>query len=371
MSGHPGASDCADLLAGALAVAAARPGAGLGSGPAMSVVVTTLNEGAHLDRLLDELVPQLEPDDELIVVDGGSTDDTADLAKAWAGRDPRIRPMRRPGTNIPEGRNAGIGMARNPFLACTDVGCTPSPGWLAALRSSFAERHPPALVSGVYRVSAKGAMQHAVAVACYPDPDRAGRGGVVSGVYGRLFGRAFDPTMPTGRSVAFAHEAWKAVQGFPEHLDTAEDVTFGRAVAATGRRCVLSRDAEVEWEQRPTIRATARMYFRYGVGGGLSGDPKVIGRDLLRAAAYVAGALLLIRGGRVGRAAAATGGAAYLSLPMWRSRRRPRPLEVAALVPAALALKDLAKAAGCLTGLVRVGRRRSAAGKPGVQPDRR
>jgi glycosyltransferase involved in cell wall biosynthesis len=344
---------CAGRLVAVLAEAAARPGAGLETGPPLSVVVTVLNEGEGIDRLLATLVPQVESDDELIVVDGGSSDDTALRVESWSRRDPRVRLIEAPGTNIPRGRNAGIAAARRDHIACTDAGCAPSPGWLRALRSAFADNPPPALVAGVYRVSEHGPFQAAMAASSYAEPEEARRPGPLVRAYGRLLGRTFDAAMPAARSIAFTKEAWEAVGGFPAHLDTAEDPAFGRKVAATGRRCVLQADAEVVWEQRPTVASTARMYFRYGVGGGLSGDRKIIGRDVARLVAYAGGPLLWWRGGRVSKAAVAAAAAWYLSLPLWRVRRRRRPVAVAALVPLALVVKDLSKSVGCLAGLAR------------------
>jgi len=203
----------------------------------------------------------------------------------------------------------------------------------------------------VYRAAAATPFEDAMAVANFPLPEEAGRRGPLVRAYGALLGRNFDPAMPTGRSVAFTREAWAAVGGFPEHLDTGEDVTFGRAVAATGRRCVLAADAEVEWAPRPDLRSTARMYERYGYGGARSGDRKLVARDLARAAAYVLGPVAFLLGGRWTRRGVIAAGAAYLSLPVARAAKRRRPFLVALLVPFALALKDVSKAVGCLRGL--------------------
>jgi rSAM/selenodomain-associated transferase 2 len=51
------------------------------SEPLLSVVIPALNEGGRIGRLLDDL-SRLGVDHEVIVVDGGSTDDTADVARA-------------------------------------------------------------------------------------------------------------------------------------------------------------------------------------------------------------------------------------------------------------------------------------------------
>jgi glycosyltransferase involved in cell wall biosynthesis len=354
---HPDREACGRLLLSALGAAAGRAGAGESSGPPVSVVITALDDGPALDELLEALAPMLGPDDEVVVVDGGSRDGTVSRVRAWSARDGRIRLVEAPGTNIPAGRNAGVRESKHDVVACTDAGCIPVEGWLEALRSAMRGGHRPDLVTGTYRPVARSAFERAMAAACYPRIEEARRPGPLVRAYGRVFGLVFDPSMPTGRSMAFTREAWASAGGFPEHLDAGEDVVFGRRITSRGGRAVLATDAEVAWRQRGGPVDTARMYWRYGRGGGRSGDRLVVGRDLLRAGAYLAGPVALAAGGRTGRRAVAAGALAYVSLPLLRARRDGPPAAVA-LVPPALALKDLAKAAGCVLGLLD---RRSAA----------
>ncbi len=51
------------------------------STPTTSVVIRSLNEGRHLNRLLAGLSRQLVPVDEIVLVDSGSTDDTVEIAR--------------------------------------------------------------------------------------------------------------------------------------------------------------------------------------------------------------------------------------------------------------------------------------------------
>ncbi|MGN9758416.1 glycosyltransferase [Streptomyces sp. SD31] len=347
---HPGPADCAGRLVQVLSEAARLPGAGLTGTAPVSVVTTVLDEADVIDRLLGLLVPQLVEDgDEIVVVDGGSTDDTADRVEAWASKDVRIRPLRLPGSTIAAGRNAGVRAASNPLIACTDAGCDPDPDWLAQLRAAAAEPAPPGLITGVYRADAQGALGRAMSAVGYPVPEEARHSGPWTRVYCRLLGRGLDAAMPTGRSVAFSRSAWQDAGGFPEHLRTAEDVLFGRAVVAAGHRAVLASSAEVGWEQRPTLRRTAAMYFRYGEGGGRSAAPRLVGRDMARACAYAIGFTAVVTGPRA-RSAAAAGFAAYVSLPLTRAVRR-RHWTALPLVPFAAVVRDLAKAAGAGRGL--------------------
>jgi GT2 family glycosyltransferase len=352
VSGDPDPGQRAGELTAALAATAGRPGAGLGSSVPVSIVTTVLNEGTSIDHLLDLVLPQLGPEDEVVVVDGGSRDDTAERVHLRGEQEPRIRLVEAPGTTIAAGRNAGIRAARHDLVACIDAGCAPWEGWLDALRSAFAERLSPDLVTGVYEVAAEDPFEHAMAVACYPAVEEARRPRPLARLYGAAFGTVFAADMPTGRSLAFTRAAWERVGGFREWLNTAEDVTFGRAVARGGR-CSLALEAGVRWRQRGSLRATAEMYYDYGVGGVRSRDVRLFGRDVVRAGAYLLVPLALAKQRTRTRRMLVVGALAYVSLPLVRARRRPGPAKIALLVPPALVVKDLSKAAGMLVAALR------------------
>ncbi|MDT5025474.1 MAG: hypothetical protein QOE61_1900 [Micromonosporaceae bacterium] len=396
-AGHPDAATCAEVLVAELARIACRPGAGRHEGPPITVITTVLDEADAVDRLLHRLVGQLtQPGDEIVVVDGGSRDATAARVRAWADRDPRVRLIVLPGAGISAGRNAAVRAARNTLIACTDAGCDPLPGWLAAFRQAAGEGHsttdrqarsrPGRLFTGVYRATAEEPLQAASAAVGYPDPGELRHPSLLVRAYGRLLGRCFDASQPTGRSMAFDVSVWRAAGGFPEHLQTGEDVLFGRAAVARGATAMLVSDAEVVWAQRARLRDTARMYHRYGEGSGRSRDARLLGRDLGRLAAYAVGGALALRGGRLGRGAVVAGVAGYLSLPLARvlrgtvhigrpvrqaSVRRDRTVPpdrtgrpdapggrvaagrvvAASAVPLVAVVRDLAKATGALRGL--------------------
>ncbi len=147
-----------------MAAAAARPGAGIDGGPSVSIIVTVLNEDDAIDELVGILTAQMRADDELVVVDGGSTDDTWRSLESWQRRDPRVTVRRLPGgpllrarvgTNISAGRNLAVATARHDVIVCTDAGSHPAPGWLDGLRAPFGERPMPALVASVPGVRAE------------------------------------------------------------------------------------------------------------------------------------------------------------------------------------------------------------------------
>lgn len=331
------------------------------------MIATVLNECQTADRLLESVTGQLREQDELVVVDGGSHDGTYEQLLEYARRDPRVRVLRAPGSNIAAGRNLAVRAARHDLIACTDAGCHVAPQWLERLIEPLLipdlVAGAPGLAAGVPHVLARGALQRAQSLACYADPNEAADPTPLVRVYGRLFGGVFDPSLPFARSLAFTRQAWLDARGFPERLRWVEDGVFGRAVAAR-HRCVLAVGADVYWEQRGSVGATFKMYYRYGIGAAESGDRQLQGRDGLRLAAYLLVPRLLASRDRRAIAIALAGGAAYYSLPLLRAVRYRAGVRAALCIPAALAIKDLGKIAGALAA--RLTGRRARASAPGV-----
>lgn len=97
--------------------------------PLISVVVPARDAAATLPATLAALAAQEEaPPHEVIVVDNGSRDTTAALARAAGFTVVGLRRGEGPGT----ARDAGVAAARAPALAFTDADCEPAPGWLRA-----------------------------------------------------------------------------------------------------------------------------------------------------------------------------------------------------------------------------------------------
>lgn len=328
---------------------ARRPGAGRrSSSPDLSVVSTVFNEADSLPALLQEISEQLKSGDEFLVVDAGSLDTSQEIVSQFSAKDHRVKLIVAPETNISQGRNIGVRHARNPVIAFTDAGCHPAANWLESFRVAFAGESPPDLVTGIYRADATPSAWHAAqSHALYPSPAEACKRGPWTRLHGKLFGTAFNASLPTGRSMAVTKSAWVAAGGFPEDLLAAEDVTVGRAIRTSGRECILTADAEVTWGQRDSLVSTVKMFFSYGRGGGQSGNLLLIARDVGRLSAYCSLPWVIRRA----PLRMMLVGGAYLSVPVLRARRDRATLPTYAYLPLALAMKDLAKVAGCLVGV--------------------
>ena len=86
----------------------------------ISVVIPVLDDRAGLARTLQALGDQRRCPDEVIVVDGGSRDGTAALARDWDDPRLRVRVICEPGSSIGAARNAGVRVAGHRWVACTE-----------------------------------------------------------------------------------------------------------------------------------------------------------------------------------------------------------------------------------------------------------
>jgi glycosyltransferase involved in cell wall biosynthesis len=104
--------------------------------PQVSVVVPAYNAADTLSLCLSALARQDFPaeDYEVVVVDDGSTDATADVARRSG-----VRVFSQPNAGPAAARNHGAQEARGEFLLFTDADCAPVPGWVRALTAPFAD----------------------------------------------------------------------------------------------------------------------------------------------------------------------------------------------------------------------------------------
>jgi glycosyltransferase involved in cell wall biosynthesis len=88
----------------------------------LSVVLAVYNDAAHIGQSLDSVLAQTESDFEFIVVDDGSTDDTASILNGYARRDERIRVIRQSNTGLTRALIRGCAEAKAPVIARHDSG---------------------------------------------------------------------------------------------------------------------------------------------------------------------------------------------------------------------------------------------------------
>lgn len=216
----------------------------------ISVIMTVKNEGDGLRPLLDSLINQTQFADEVVVCDGGSTDNTLEILEAYKQYLP-LQVIISPGSNISQGRNRAIEACSGSIIAVTDAGVVLAPDWLEKLIQPIADGES-AVVSGWFE----------------PDPFTDFE--VVMGATVLPAIEDVDPAkfLPSSRSVAFTRNAWEEVGGYPEWLDYCEDLVFDRALREKYGSFPFEGRAVVYFRPRGSLRSFFRQYFYYARGDG-------------------------------------------------------------------------------------------------------
>ncbi|MGP4004584.1 glycosyltransferase family 2 protein [Streptomyces sp. 8N706] len=93
------------------------------SNPAVSVVIPSHDYGRYLPQALESVLAQTFGDWELVIVDDGSTDDSADVARSLIARHPdrRIRLLEQANAGVSAARNTGIAASTGRYILPLDA----------------------------------------------------------------------------------------------------------------------------------------------------------------------------------------------------------------------------------------------------------
>jgi glycosyltransferase involved in cell wall biosynthesis/GT2 family glycosyltransferase len=176
--------------------------------PRVSVIVNTYNRGAWLDDALRGLAGLDYPAFEVIVVNGPSTDGSAEVIARWV---PMIKALDCDQANLSVSRNVGIAAASGAIIAFIDDDAVPHPQWLRRLVAAYAD--PAVGAVGGFTVDNTGTRWQMRKVVC----DRYGAAHQVTDFFDeRPLNRAGSPYFPSllGTNSSFRAEALRAIGGF-------------------------------------------------------------------------------------------------------------------------------------------------------------
>lgn len=330
----------------------------------VSIIIPARNAAGTLGACLDACLAQTHPDCEVLVVDDGSTDDTAGIA---ADRGVRCVPQQPRGPAA--ARNHGAAATGGPVLAFTDADCIPRPDWVAQLLAALDEDGAGA-AGGTYAIANPASLlarmiQEEVAL-------RHNR-----------YDRHVD--FLGSFNLAVRRAAFEQVGGFDEDFTaaSAEDNDLAYRLTAAGWKLVYEPQAVVAHYHPERLGRYLRAQARHGFWrvklyakhpGRASGDRYAGLADLLAPgialafAALVAGLPALWLLSPRGRLAYAS--ALFIVFFVYAAIRVPRAVRMALRTRSprffefgdVAALRDLARGLGMLRGVWRflVMRRRTA-----------
>lgn len=98
----------------------------------VSVVIPAYNEAQHITQCLQCLKEQIEPPDEIIVVDNNSTDNTAHIARSFG-----VKVIKEKKQGMTPARNRGFNEAKGDIIARTDSDSRVPPDWILRIKEHF------------------------------------------------------------------------------------------------------------------------------------------------------------------------------------------------------------------------------------------
>lgn len=227
--------------------AATSEGGEATGGFAVSLVVPVRNEEASLPALLESIRRQTHQPAEVILVDGGSTDATVQVAREMAATDDRLRVIEAQEATPGRGRNIGIDAARSEWIALTDAGISLEPEWLENLVRVVRRDPQVSVVYGNYEAVTESFFERCAALVYLP-PKVLRAGEPVRG--------------PFIASTLLRRKVWEAVGGFPD-LRAAEDLFFMEQIERLNFKTGYAPDATVWWQLQPTLAKTFRRFMLY------------------------------------------------------------------------------------------------------------
>ncbi|MFZ4815297.1 MAG: glycosyltransferase [Phototrophicaceae bacterium] len=216
----------------------------------VSVLITVYNEGESVHALMDSLAAQTRAPDEIVIVDGGSTDDTVQRLQGYSTRMP-LKLIVQHGANISTGRNRAAAESTGDLFAITDAGVALPPDWLEAISAPFFAPSPPDVVSGFFHAAPQSVFEVALGATTLP---------ALSDIQPEQF-------LPSSRSVAVRRSAFERVGGYPEWLDYCEDLIFDLNLKEFAAFAFAPR-ADVAFRPRGSLHSFYTQYYRYARGDG-------------------------------------------------------------------------------------------------------
>jgi glycosyltransferase involved in cell wall biosynthesis len=217
----------------------------------ISLIATVLNEGDNIQRLMQTLQRQTRQPDEIIIVDGGSTDDTVAILNRYSDQLP-LRVLVEPGCNISQGRNVALRAAQGDIIAITDAGVRLVDDWLEKLTQPLLDDPTCSVSCGFFVADPHTVFEAALGATTLP---------LVDEINPATF-------LPSSRSVAVRRAAALQVGGYPEWLDFCEDLIFDLRLKQTQPPFGFAPQAIAYFRSRPTLSAYFKQYYRYARGDG-------------------------------------------------------------------------------------------------------
>jgi len=216
----------------------------------VSLIITVLNESKTINNLLNSIAKQTLLPNEVIIIDGGSIDETIKQINIFQHNNIKlnIKSEIKIG-NRSVGRNYAISIAKHELIAITDAGCELSVNWLKELINVYQSEESP-VISGYYSSKSTTDFQRAVTPYVLVMPDKVDENNF----------------LPATRSMMIEKNLFVKLGGFNEQLSDNEDFAFAQNIKNNNIKISFAKKAIVYWIPRNNLKSFYNMIFRFARG---------------------------------------------------------------------------------------------------------
>ncbi len=217
----------------------------------VSFYVPVLNAGAYLSRCLSSILSQDYPIREIIVIDNGSTDDSARIAESFMKIDKRVKVVREMKKGLANARNTALKKVKGRFVASIDADCVIEPDWLSEIMKDFKDES----IAGIGGRLVEDSRWRAVHL---------------KQEWGDK--RIINPPFLFGVNTVFRTDALKKTGGYnPRFLSNYEDVDVSKQLLAKNFKLVYEPKAVAHHLKEDNIFSLLKTFWAWGFYGN---EPK-------------------------------------------------------------------------------------------------
>ena len=223
------------------------------------MIIPCLNEAAHLGALVAGLERAVaRHGGRLVIVDGGSTDGSVELATSLAFRHPHVHLLRNPARLQSAGINAAVQAfgTGHSHLVRVDAHARYPKDFLDVLLSEVGATGAVSVTVGML-AEGSGLLQR---IAAATQNARLGNGGSAHRRQGH------GAWVDHGHHALMEIAAFEAVGGYDPSFSHNEDAELDHRLRVAGHRIWLTARTAIGYFPRETLPALARQYFNYGHG---------------------------------------------------------------------------------------------------------
>lgn len=216
-----------------------------------TVVIVIRNEVDSILALLKSIEAQTIMPSQIVVIDGGSTDDTIKIIKKYQKNSRlNLAVYELPGSTISEGANFGIVNASTELIVTLHAGCVLDSHCFANLVGPITSARSIDLVAGLYHSKHRDSENYLI-----PDWQAIDWGNFI----------------PSSRICCFKKSIALQAGLFASDLIVGEDTYFFVKYRALSRKWIINQNAFLYWDNPNTLETHDRVLYKYAVGDGISG----------------------------------------------------------------------------------------------------